>query len=83
MASTNQTPQPREPLIDAQGNITRTWWRYLNSIGAGGSAAGPTGATGPGGVDGATGAGGAAGPSGPPGSSDTLGLVLAVASWAP
>jgi hypothetical protein len=79
----SQTPQPREPLIDNQGNITRTWWRYLNSIGAAAGTAGPTGAPGAVGATGTAGAAGPTGAAGPAGSSDALALVLAVASWAP
>ena len=67
---------PREPLTDAQGNVTRSWWRFFNTLNGGvNELQGATAATGSGGgsgsggstTTGATGATGPAGPTGPTG----------------
>jgi hypothetical protein len=34
MAVKSQIPQPREPILDGRGGLSRTWYRFLNTLGA-------------------------------------------------
>lgn len=33
MAVKSQLPQPREPILDGRGGLSRTWYRFLNTLG--------------------------------------------------
>jgi hypothetical protein len=35
MAANPNILEPREPLVNSQGLITRSWWRFLNGLGNG------------------------------------------------
>lgn len=34
MAIKSQIPQSREPILDGRGGLSRTWYRFLNSLGS-------------------------------------------------
>lgn len=34
MAVKSQLPQPREPILDGRGGLSRTWYRFLNTLGS-------------------------------------------------
>ena len=84
MALTPTIPMPRAPVLDNQGGMDRTWYRYFSAVGTAAGTQGPAGPAGPQGPTGPAGADGPPGPAGPSSPSSTsLALSLAVASWAP